>query len=142
MIMLINIILLLIMVTIKIVFFANIPARSNIVATTNILGVSLSLIMLAEFVFFCIKRKISIRSLVRAIAFVVLTQDSLLLHVKKYYVPIGIVVIVGSALSYRPDSNYFYGNFVSDALTLAVFFVSLYILRYLTVKLRMRLLSL
>lgn len=141
MIVLINIVLLLIMVTVKIVFFADIPARPNIAATANILSIIVSIVMLAEFTYFCVKRKISIRSLTREIVNVVFAKDSLLLHLRKYYIPITVVALLGSALSYRPDTNYFYGNFASDALTLAILFVGLYTLRYLIVNLKMRLLS-
>ena len=140
MIVLINVILLLIMAIIKMVFFANSSARLNIVSTVNVLGIVGSIVMLAELAYFCVKRKISVRLFAREMVYVVFAKDSFLLHLRKYYIPIIVVVLLGSALSYRPDTNYFYGNFASDALTLAIFFVGLYTLRYLIVNLKMRLL--
>lgn len=139
MIILINLSLLASIIFLRAVFFHAVPINSTISVLIGFLGAFGSLAISLRFIFFCLSRDVSLHQILVNAFLVLKTSDDVTMHFRKFYVPIGVSVLIGSAIFNSVFTSFSWEHFYSDALVLAGFFIFFYTLQYWLVKLKAKL---
>lgn len=133
----INLILLVIIIFLRSIFFSGLSINPTIGTLIILLGVFITVVLWARFILFCLSRKIPLKKLFFETILVLTKKEDGRQHLKRFY-EIGIITVISSAILNR-ESTPFWVYFLLDILVFTGFLIYLYTLQYLIINLQAKL---